>query len=292
MDFLQNLSGTCRESGCKFVDVQPVRCILCFQIYCMGHSSPFAHNCSKKIGGKIVNFTGQKREGGFKCVVPECPISTVVPMKCPKCNLNFCGGHIVHDCDDILTRRDVHLWKSFKNIFQVVRSSSGSKASPKSSFSGSKVDMKPKPVNKPGFPSPRAMENKLRLLKIKGKAVGDFRVSVFDRVFFAVDYPYEANETRETKHFFVSKSWTLGYSIDFFAKRMKLNNNNNLVGASKLLLFLKESGGLISKHMVKRIDTLMKAEALIDGDHLVLEYVPPELIESGYEFKIIPDRYD
>lgn len=56
----------------------------------------------------------------------------------------------------------------------------------------------------------RALANKIKVMKIKGSAVGDNRVPVADRLFFAVAPPLSGKESVSAKSIFFSKEWTLG----------------------------------------------------------------------------------
>lgn len=59
----------------------------------------------------------------------------------------------------------------------------------------------------------RATANKIRLMKMKGKSVGDNKIPVADRVFFTVHPP-----SGNSRPLFVSKSWTVSNNLYMFLK--------------------------------------------------------------------------
>lgn len=54
----------------------------------------------------------------------------------------------------------------------------------------------------------RATANKIRLMKLKGKSVGDNKIPVADRVFFTVHAP-----SGNSRPLFVSKDWTVSNNM-------------------------------------------------------------------------------
>lgn len=135
------------------------------------------------------------------------------------------------------------------------------------------------------------MVNKIKLMKIKGKAFGDNKIPVVDRLFFSVHYPLTDGICKECRPLFVSKTWSVGRVIDFFSKRMKIENNNNVQTAPKLRLFVKDSGCLITHNMDTVMETLIKDQVLLDGDSLVLEYVEPDIVNNCGLVNISPEKY-
>lgn len=56
----------------------------------------------------------------------ECPVSTVIEMKCPKCEQHFCLSHRFHDCNSVMLKNDHDIWKKHKENFKVVKAKTDS----------------------------------------------------------------------------------------------------------------------------------------------------------------------
>lgn len=262
---LPQVGEHCSQPDCNKLDFLPVPCALCNLLYCKDHASPFVHSCSKQISNMVASKT---KSESFKCTYQDCSASSAVKMLCSKCEQHFCLSHRHHDCQE-LPKKDIDSWRAPKEQFKKVKAETDKQVEEKLRLAHQ------------ASPAKRALANKIRLMKIKGKAFGDNKVPVVDRLFFNVHYPLVNDVSKEARALFISKTWTVGRAIDFFAKRMKVENNNNVQDAPKLRLFIKENGLLVTNEMDTVFEALVKDQIIIDGDSLVLEYVKPNIAESN-----------
>lgn len=133
-------------------------------------------------------------------------------------------------------------------------------------------------------PQTQNFASKVRLMKLKSKALGDNKVPTNSRVYFAVHPPVLGNDCNyKPQPLFASTSWTVGKSIDVFSKRMRVENKNNEVNEPKLRLFKVSDGSIISLRTDIRMEELINSGVLLDGDSLILEYVDNKLLEEKLE---------
>lgn len=117
------------------------------------------------------------------------------------------------------------------------------------------------------------MVQQIRLMKLKGKALGDNKISTNDRVYFSVHPPMKDNHTTPAIPLFTSKTWTVGRTIDLFAVRLKIENRNDKSNTPKLRLFKLEDGEHLSNQMDLVIGRMVTDGLVFNGDSLILHYV-------------------
>lgn len=122
-------------------------------------------------------------------------------------------------------------------------------------------------------PEKRRMAQQIRLMKLKGKALGDNKIPTNDRVYFSIHPPIKDNCAIPAVPLFTSKTWTVGRSIDLFAVRLKIENRNDKSSSPKLRLFKLEDGEHLSNQMDCVIGRMVNDGLLFNGDSLILHYV-------------------
>lgn len=110
-------------------------------------------------------------------------------------------------------------------------------------------------------------------MKLKGKALGDNKIPTTDRIFFSVHPPMKNNQVIPAVSLFTNTNWSVGRSIDLFASRLKIENNNDKVKSLKLHLFKLNNGAHISNEMNDLFSNLISNETVNNGDSLILNYV-------------------
>lgn len=134
-------------------------------------------------------------------------------------------------------------------------------------------------------------------MRIKQKAIGPKSVPPSDRVYFAIKKPSNMDpkpikiiqeegsitkfesvtldpDLKDTVPVFISSKWSLGRSIDSICDSCNIKNDNNKVSSVKLRLFRQLDSYCISPiKMDVEVSELMKAEVLLEGDKLVVEYI-------------------
>lgn len=262
----------CCHPDCKQLDFLPVICGLCEEIFCKDHSMPINHNCSKIVDNVITTKPVQIES--LKCSEDGCKEHSAVEMTCGKCNKHFCLSHRHHSsCHE--NKDSVLPWRIPKMQFAKAKAETDKQ-----------IDEKLKAAQRDT--ASRATANKIRLMKMKGKAVGDNKIPVVDRVFFTVHPP-----SGNSRPLFVSKSWTIGRSLDFFAKKLNTENNNAKPGCSKLKVFCKDERFALD--MNATMCSLIEKKVICDGEPLVIEYVTTETVctdKDGNELLLNVDKYN
>ena len=94
-----NIGKKCSLDSCGKLDFLPFKCDKCKKYYCLEHAKYDAHMCQNKD-----NNNKPKKKSKiitYKCSKKNCNKKTKVPIKCFKCNLNYCLEHRyadTHNC--------------------------------------------------------------------------------------------------------------------------------------------------------------------------------------------------
>lgn len=115
------------------------------------------------------------------------------------------------------------------------------------------------------------MASKLQLMKIKNKATGLKGIPTTNRVYFNIGFG-PSQKSEKIVPVFVSKTWSLGRTIDAIADECKLQNNNNK-GVEKKLRLFKEDSRLVSGDLSIALSSLLADKVIVDGEDLIIEYV-------------------
>ncbi|XP_039282278.1 AN1-type zinc finger protein 1 [Nilaparvata lugens] len=268
----------CNHLECKQLDFLPIVCDFCKLVFCKDHSSTIGHSCPKNVDNSVPNSKVSDAVS-YKCTEDGCSQSGVVPMLCANCQKHFCLAHRHHGCFDAKpAKKEIDKLRAHKELQNKVKAEMNKQ-----------VDLTLKAAQKKSAAS-RALANKLKLMKIKGKAVGDFRVPTTDRLYFLIQPPL-TTPGKETKPIYLSKDWSIGKATDYCAKRLNIDNHNNQLDSPKLRLFLQETGQLITHDM----DTILGSfinDSIIDGDSLVLEFIDFEVAKQCGPVRIDPEKYN
>lgn len=117
------------------------------------------------------------------------------------------------------------------------------------------------------------MAQQIRLMKLKGKALGDNKIPTTDRVYFSVHPPIKDDCALSAVPLFTSKTWTIGRTIDLFAVRLKIENRNDKSNSPKLRLFKLDDGEHLSNQMDRVVGPMVSDGLVFNGDSLILHYV-------------------
>uniref|UniRef100_A0A8D8YBS0 AN1-type zinc finger protein 1 n=1 Tax=Cacopsylla melanoneura TaxID=428564 RepID=A0A8D8YBS0_9HEMI len=280
---LPHLGKQCGESTCKQLDFLPFQCDLCKCIYCKEHMSPVSHNCSEYKDNVLLEKPTTTSIVSYKCSASECSALDQVEMVCENCARHFCVSHRFHECHQVDTNPRKQLreqWKQHKAEFKQAKLVAEKQI--ESTLAKAEVQT-----------SNRGLALKLRLMKLKAKAVGDHRVPTVDRIYFNVHGPRLAPPSpgQETcKPVYVSCDWSLGKVIDFAAAKLKVLNENKTAGGSGLKLKLFKADGKIvgGGEFAKVLGECVKTEEVYSGENLILEKTSEVELKDvdGYEFVV------
>ncbi|XP_022160548.1 AN1-type zinc finger protein 1-like [Myzus persicae] len=253
----------CANKDCKQLDFLPVKCNNCHALFCKDHSRFDNHQC---VPIECTNDLGPKLETTwFKCTFDSCMSKNPCEMLCPKCDKHYCLAHRHHGCLDELPGKEARkvlreAAKKSKDQFAIAKE----EADKKIEASLRQAELQPEK---------RRMAQQIRLMKLKGKALGDNKIPVIDRVYFTIHPPIKDNKVTSAVPLFTSKTWTVGRTIDLFAVRLKIENRNDKSNAPKLRLFKLEDGEHLSNQMDSVIGRMVTDGLIFNGDSLILHYV-------------------
>lgn len=131
------------------------------------------------------------------------------------------------------------------------------------------------------------MAQQIRLMKLKGKALGDNKIPTNDRVYFSVHPPMKDSNIIPAVPLFTSKTWTVGRTIDLFAVRLKIENRNDKSNTPKIRLFKFEDGNHLSNQMDSVIGRMVNDGLVFNGDSLILHYVDTTKIPVEIDSNIL-----
>lgn len=141
-------------------------------------------------------------------------------------------------------------------------------------------------------------------MRIKQKAIGPKSIPPSDRVYFAIKKPLNMEpkpiriiqeedsimkfesvtldpDLKDTVPVFISSKWSLGRSIDSICDSCNIKNDNNKISSVKLRLFRQLDSYCINPiKMDVEVSELMKAEVLLEGDKLVVEYIDSNVLSK------------
>lgn len=251
-----DLGKQCGVNNCNALDFLPIECNFCHITFCKEHAEVSKHECKCIVD----NVISEKRAStSFKCNAENCKSSDPMEMNCVKCHKHYCLEHRHHGCLDVshsLTKRE-------------------KQRLPKEQFKKAKAETDAMVQEKLKKAKNRALANKIKLMKIKGSAVGLKTVPTANRIYFLVAPPVGPSAQSKARSLFVDKEWSYGKAIDFLAKKLNVNNTNNNITEPQLRLFSTE-GELLSDDLSEILHNLLDNGVLVDGDSLILEYITPE----------------
>ena len=104
---LSDIGKCCQYPYCGIRDFLPFYCNSCQKYYCLQHKDYAKHECVNNPElqdldkSKNVVASKKKKSERYQCKVNDCKKCNQVPIKCMKCQLNFCLKHRYqesHDC--------------------------------------------------------------------------------------------------------------------------------------------------------------------------------------------------
>ncbi|KAL5022860.1 hypothetical protein ScPMuIL_002015 [Solemya velum] len=256
----------CSIKSCQRLDFLPFECDGCLNIYCADHKTKDSHDCTLVNIDKPSEYSGTK---GYGCSVDDCNGRELMPVICDKCHGNFCLSHrhqVDHQCKELVVRETPN--KAAEHVKKILASKS---------HSTTKNKLRSSKSNKTA--------EKVALMKLKMKAVGETGVPEDDKVFFLVLLPAEHKIQSIPMYF--SKTWTVGRAIDSIASRSKLHNPNNTGADKKLRLFSHNDGCLLPTEQTL-VSQIGEENGLRNGSDVVLEYVGSDclLLENMEKYKV------
>ncbi|XP_033322204.2 AN1-type zinc finger protein 1 [Megalopta genalis] len=256
MDF-PNLGERCSVDECKRLNFLPFTCNHCRVIFCMQHFQAHSLKCESFRD----NVTDTKTKSlSYICTDESCKETSPIEMNCIKCKKHFCLKHRYHGCLEYSNEEKTMKLKKWQI--------------PKKQFAEAKAIVDQEITVSLKKSKNIAMANKVRLMRIKGSAVGPKNIPMNERCYFLV-YPSPKMYNKHigpSKGIYVNMTWTIGKAIDSLADILKMSNNNHVAGASRLQLFHHATGELVSNEMDTLLTKLLENSELVDGQSVILEY--------------------
>ncbi|XP_015439386.1 PREDICTED: AN1-type zinc finger protein 1-like isoform X1 [Dufourea novaeangliae] len=252
-----DLGERCSIQDCKQLNFLPFVCNHCHNIFCKEHFHIATHKCT----GIQDNVASTKPKiSSYVCFDESCKETSPIEMLCVKCQKHFCLQHRYHGCLEYSNEEKTTKLKKWQI--------------PKKQFAEAKAIVDQEITDTLNKSKNTALANKIRLMRIKGSAVGHKNVPMNERCYFLVYPSTKISNTNigPSKGIYVNVNWTIGKAIDSMAGILKLSNNNNGTGASRLQLFHHATGALICNEMDTLLTKLLGNSELVDGQSVILEY--------------------
>ncbi|CAK9809315.1 AN1-type zinc finger protein 1 [Anthophora quadrimaculata] len=247
----------CSIKDCKQLNFLPFECNHCHDIFCKEHFHIGSHKCLS-FHDKIT-YTRVKAPN-YPCSDESCKETSPIEMQCIKCKKHFCLQHRYHGCLEYSNEEKTMKLKKWQI--------------PKKQFAEAKAIVDQEISDTLKKSKNTAMANKVRLMRIKGSAVGPKNVPMNERCYFLVHLPTTISNKHigPSKGIYINMNWTVGKAIDAIADVLKISNNNNVASACKLQLFHHSTGALICNETDTLLTKLLENSELIDGESVILEY--------------------
>lgn len=226
---LIHIGKHCMADECHQLDFLPIECLLCHKQFCKLHIKGIEHHCEfsndKLLTAEEVDALNSP--ASFPCSLEKCKQRELTPIQCDDCHLQFCLKHrlpVDHDCK--------YIKKVEKGEYD------GLTPQQKVQKITGKTLVNEKSKGRVGKKSKKT-SSKVQEMKLKMKGKGENSIPVDERIYFDVKINIEKCATKSTPLFF-SREYTVGKIIDLIAKYIKLSNENHILHAPKLRLYLNE----------------------------------------------------
>ncbi|XP_076247543.1 AN1-type zinc finger protein 1-like [Calliopsis andreniformis] len=246
-----NLGVKCPVEDCKRLNFEPFSCKHCHILFCIKHFDVVSHNCK--------NFHKTKLSS-YLCSDESCTQTSAIEMLCVKCKKHSCLQHRYHGCLEYTNEERTTKLKKWQI--------------PKKQFAEAKAIVDQEISNNLKKSKNTAMANKVRLMRIKGSAVGPKTVPMNERCYFLVYASIKAcnKNVGPSKGIYVNMNWIVEKAINSMAEMLKIPNSSDIENAAKLHLFHHSTGTLISNAMDIPLTKLFENSELVDGQSVILEY--------------------
>jgi len=190
------------------------------------------------------------------CSVTKCKETELQKCICQYCNKNFCFQHkhpLDHECEKYTATATTTSTSTSQNKSSFLEALSASQK---------RLQEAIKKFAESNNPNTR----KLAMLKMKQQAVGKSNVPMDKRFYIETIFPLELK--MESKMFFFDESQRWGVILDGIAESARIQNENNVAKARKLILVSLKTGEPISLGKpMKETKNLVQT-----GDAVMLEY--------------------
>ncbi|XP_017889546.1 AN1-type zinc finger protein 1-like [Ceratina calcarata] len=252
-----NLGERCSIEDCKQLNFLPFECNHCHELFCKEHFHISSHKCLSF--NEKITYTKVKAPN-YTCSDESCKETSPIEMQCIKCKKHFCLQHRFHGCLEYTNEEKTTKLKKWQI--------------PKKQFAEAKAIVDQEISDTLKKSKNTAMANKVRLMRIKGFAVGPKNIPMNERCYFLIYPPtiYHLTNIGASKGVYVNMNWSIRRAIDAIAEILKVYNNKNVAASYRLQLFHHATGALISNEMETLLKDLFENSDLVDGQSVILEY--------------------
>jgi len=280
-----NLGKHCSDRSCQRLEFLPYTCERCKRVFCQDHRKFVDHNCPIQVdrvvpvcplcaqiipllpGEDANEKVARHMDAGCRpeksvvpilddhaCSMPRCKEKEHQKCICQLCNKNFCYKHkhpMDHECPKHHSHHDNSAPQPSSSSFLSTLSASQKR-----------LQEAIKKFAESNNPTAR----KYAMIKMKQQAACKSNVPADKRFYIEVIYPLELQ--MDPKMFFFDESQRLGVVLDRVAEHAKIENQNNVAGARKLVILSLKTGEPIPLgNALKDSKNLVQS-----GDAVVLEY--------------------
>lgn len=242
----------CSFDSCHDLDFLPFTCTFCMQVFCRLHKETTAHHCQNESANVIEDVESAAKPQTYQCTITGCSKTELVPVVCGLCSVQFCLKHRLpqdHNCPSIKKKAE-------RPVVE-------------------KAKYQPNPYKLKVFKTKKAerMAAKVAVMKLKMNARGHKGVPTTERVYFNVFV--KSIDSDNVVPLFVSSRWTVGKSLDVAADEAKVSNFNNVGEKAQYRLDLVHASTGETLQCDKTIESLLKADVLMNGSSLILAMSTP-----------------
>lgn len=261
---LPHLGVNCSIDDCNLLDFLPFTCLFCSSVFCINHRSPSSHKCPNEPDTKLDSLPEPAESLLHSCSFGTCPKGEVFPVLCPKCAKNFCLQHRHppdHACEGLLREtalEESRAYQKQKEIESAIQD----------------VSKKQLPTSNPTPSKPQGRKSnetamKVKLMKMKLKAVGPPGIPDSEKLFFTVNLPKRHTKKAEIV-VYLNKVWSVGKAIDWLTSMEQITNKNNIPSAEQIRLFWQSDVLPLSTTLE---ELLVTRRGLVSGETLQLEFI-------------------
>ncbi|XP_029045972.2 AN1-type zinc finger protein 1-like [Osmia bicornis bicornis] len=256
----------CSIKDCKQLNFLPFQCDHCHDVFCKEHFHVGAHSCSNFHENIVHN---KVKVSSYICSNESCKETSPIEMQCVKCKQHYCLQHRYHGCIEYTNEEKTTKLKKWQI--------------PKKQFAEAKAVVDQEISNSLKKSKNVAMANKVRLMRVKGSAVGPKNIPANERCYFLVYPPTTVSNKhiKPSKGIYVNINWVYGKVIDSISDTLKISNNNSTPGVNKLQLFHHSTGTLICNEMDIPLKKLIENSEIIDGQSVILEYSNGTVLDTS-----------
>eukprot|EP00053_Salpingoeca_punica_P011453 m.102048 g.102048 ORF g.102048 m.102048 type:complete len:276 (-) comp15677_c2_seq2:194-1021(-) len=239
---LPDIGAPCSFGDCAALDFLPCTCHWCNAVFCRDHVFVDKHACPTPGVAPSADVPDDVKTSSATCSVPGCQARGTSLTTCVACKKDVCFTHrypLDHNCPNAAVE------EAHRKAQAAARAAA--QASAAAAIDGVRARLK-EATSSLTTPQSKRTALKVRLMKIKLKAVGEASVPIDRRVYFEVVHVTSTAARpgpASIKPLFFDGAMSSGQLLDKVAAAFKLVNNNHDPSKPALRLVRAEDGACV-----------------------------------------------